>query len=394
MDNVTHSLIGIAAAELFLTTRPKRPARDRVPLWIASAAANNLPDLDIVLSLGGKSDRLDSLLQHRGYTHTLILAPLQGLLLLCILWFLWRRREGYPWKEISILCLTGPLLHVLADSWNIYGVHPFWPWNNQWFYGDMIFIIEPWLWLALLPLVWKRAESRVGRAVPLLLLAIILLVSWLHPFVQLAPTLAITAGAAAWLYAQVKIRDNRLRLLGAFLICSFAFGLFGLAQFTVRNHFLQRGGGEIAIMTYPANPFCAAVVTAGFDGNDYRASQWIAAPWPKLVKASSCINFAEKETSANLQPISDAVANDGFVPVGKFQSSKAEFDRLAASCRGRAFLRFARIPFWFQLEGRDYFGDLRFDRDRSIEMAEVPLGADLGCPRWEPPWTGRFFPAP
>lgn len=394
MDNVTHALIGIGAAELLITTRPKTLSRARVPLWIASAAANNLPDLDIVLSWGGKSGRLDSLLHHRGYTHTVLLAPFQGLLLLGILWLLWRRKEPrWPWKEISFLAVFGPVLHVLADSWNIYGVHPFWPWNNEWFYGDMIFIIEPWLWLALLPVVWKRSTSLVGRTIPLILLLIITAVSWFHPFVQLLPALAITLGAAAWLYAQKKINDDRVRICGALLICATVFALFGFAQHTVRNHFIGKGGGEIAIMTYPANPFCVAVVTATFEGSSYRADQWIAAPWPKLVGAASCVSFAEKQTFANLQPIPGAETTDAFRPIGEFRSTKAEFDRLASSCRGRAFLRFARIPFWFQLEGRDYFGDLRFARDRKVGMAEIPLGADLGCPRWEPPWTGRFFPA-
>jgi hypothetical protein len=40
MDNATHSLIGIAAAEALLTTR--RP----------SAVANNLPDLEVIYARG------------------------------------------------------------------------------------------------------------------------------------------------------------------------------------------------------------------------------------------------------------------------------------------------------------------------------------------------------
>ena len=41
------------------------------------------------------------------------------------------------------------LSHIVADAWNSYGVHPFWPFDNHWYYGDAINIYEPWLWVIL-----------------------------------------------------------------------------------------------------------------------------------------------------------------------------------------------------------------------------------------------------
>lgn len=389
MDNVTHTLIGLAAAEAWISAAPspEPPARQRVRLWLASALANNMPDLDVAYTWGG--DRLDYLLHHRGHTHTLLLAPLQGALLLGILWLFLRRKESVPWKSIVALSLAGPVLHVLADGWNTYGVHPFWPWDNHWYYGDLVFIIEPWLWVALLPYVWSRVASLWGKSLCLAPLAFILVLGWRHPIVQPGTALAFTFGAVAWLAAQKLVRPWRLRLAGAFGLCVLAISVFAWAQARVRPAFAAEGA-EVVVQSHPANPFCATVFTAGLRGDQYRATLWTAAPFPSLVPAGACRRFHADEMSAGLRPIEGAENSAGRVPVGEFVSTKAELERLAATCRGRAFLRFARVPFWFQDTGRDYFGDLRFDRGRGASFAEVAL--DGPCPRRDPPWKGRFFP--
>jgi inner membrane protein len=37
--------------------------------------------------------------------------------------------------------------HPLLDWTNNYGVRPFLPWSGKWYYGDLVFIVDPWLWL-------------------------------------------------------------------------------------------------------------------------------------------------------------------------------------------------------------------------------------------------------
>ena len=36
--------------------------------------------------------------------------------------------------------MCGTLLHLGMDFLNSYGVHPFWPIQNRWVYGDSVFI--------------------------------------------------------------------------------------------------------------------------------------------------------------------------------------------------------------------------------------------------------------
>jgi inner membrane protein len=33
------------------------------------------------------------------------------------------------------------------DSLNVYGVHPLWPFDPNWYYGDLVFIVEPVFWI-------------------------------------------------------------------------------------------------------------------------------------------------------------------------------------------------------------------------------------------------------
>ncbi len=52
-------------------------------------------------------------------------------------------------REVLLLAAVSILTHPLLDSLNTYGVRWLMPIRGDWFYGDTLFIVDPWLWLVL-----------------------------------------------------------------------------------------------------------------------------------------------------------------------------------------------------------------------------------------------------
>jgi inner membrane protein len=114
-------------------------------------AAANLPDADIVALAGGPSYYLA---HHRGITHsivgTLALGVAFPILFVAVERLLARLRGREPRARLKGLMLCSLLLiasHPLLDWTNSYGVRPLLPWDGRWIYGDILFVVDPWVWL-------------------------------------------------------------------------------------------------------------------------------------------------------------------------------------------------------------------------------------------------------
>jgi inner membrane protein len=162
MDNLTHSLVGALIGQMGL----KRKTGLAMPTLIIAA---NIPDIDAVATLLGGHQHLAI---RRGITHGPIAMVVLPLLLWGImLWFdRWQTKRGTrPEKRLPIhkvwllvLAYIGCLSHPLFDWFNSYGIRLLEPFSSRWFYGDTIFIIDIWLWIALIAGVWIsiRRERR------------------------------------------------------------------------------------------------------------------------------------------------------------------------------------------------------------------------------------------
>ena len=147
MDNLTHSLIGLTAAKAGL----ERLSPGATTLCVLSA---NAPDADILtLIFGG---RWAFLHHHRGITHSIVGAFALALALPLVFYLgdllIARARKRRPQVKLTGLLLASILAtatHPLMDWTNNYGVRPLLPWNPKWFYGDFVFIIDPFLWIVL-----------------------------------------------------------------------------------------------------------------------------------------------------------------------------------------------------------------------------------------------------
>ncbi len=162
MDNLTHTLAGLALAEAGL----KRTSRLATATLVVAA---NLPDLDGLIYLFGGGT--DGLAFRRGWTHGVLAMVLLPLPLVAILlgWDRWRGGERARLRAGRLLALAaiGVGSHPLLDLLNTYGVRLLMPFSSRWFYGDALFIVDPWLWLTLLlGIVLARRRARAGLRAP------------------------------------------------------------------------------------------------------------------------------------------------------------------------------------------------------------------------------------
>jgi len=169
LDNLTHSLVGLTAAKAGL----ERLSPGATALCILAA---NAPDVDIVVLAFG--DRWDFLQHHRGITHSIVGVIALAILLPLIFYSvdrLWARfRKRLPVTRLKGLLLASFIVsatHPLLDWTNNYGIRLLLPWSPKWSYGDLVFIIDPYLWLilggaaVLLTARTRFARERWGRRI-------------------------------------------------------------------------------------------------------------------------------------------------------------------------------------------------------------------------------------
>lgn len=156
MDVFTHFLVPYAAALWALGLWRNRPVElDRQEQWrhrLALAAvfgiAGAAPDLD---SLTAWARHLGNLhfLQHRGFSHSLLGAPLFGLLsagMLALVARFWRRAAWLHWRRGHVAAaLLGSLTHLVLDGITYGGVPLLWPWTSHRFTLGLFGWLVIWL---------------------------------------------------------------------------------------------------------------------------------------------------------------------------------------------------------------------------------------------------------
>jgi inner membrane protein len=166
LDNLTHSLAGAVLGQMGLKTKT---GLGMATLIIAA----NIPDIDAVATL---LDGVQHLAIRRGVTHGPIAMLVLPLLLTGIMigFDRWQGKRGKrPADRLPIhkgwllaLAYIGCLSHPALDWLNSYGIRLLEPFSSQWFYGDSIFIIDIWIWAALIAGFWisrRREKKGVGH---------------------------------------------------------------------------------------------------------------------------------------------------------------------------------------------------------------------------------------
>jgi inner membrane protein len=176
MDNLTHSLVGLAAAKAGL----ERVSPGATALCVIAA---NAPDADILTLMGGKWTYLH---HHRGITHSIVGTLLLALLIPALFYvgdlIVARVRQRAPrvkFGGLLVASLVVSATHPLMDWTNNYGLRPLLPWSGQWFYGDLVFIVDPWIWLAVGGAAFLLTAHGTWRAAFWALLALVVTAAFL-----------------------------------------------------------------------------------------------------------------------------------------------------------------------------------------------------------------------
>jgi inner membrane protein len=178
MDNLTHSLVGLTAAKAGLERLS--PASTTVCILAANA-----PDADVVVGLF--ADRWTLLHHHRGITHSIVgticLALVLPFLVYAIDRLIARWRGRAPTVQLRGLVLASFIAtatHPFLDWLNNYGVRPLLPFDSRWFYGDLLYIVDPFMWFLLGGASFlTTARTRLQK---LVWLALALILTWMVAF--------------------------------------------------------------------------------------------------------------------------------------------------------------------------------------------------------------------
>lgn len=393
MDNLTHSLAGLALGELIDRALPHEPDRAaartrRRALLVTGALASNFPDLDLVLT-PLLAAPLGYLMHHRGHTHTLLFGLPQAALLLALLYLLWPRlrrllhQNAVARGGILLSSVLGIMLHLSFDALNVYGVHPFHPFDARWVYGDMVFIVEPVFWISL-GTALALLGARWSRWAPLAVLWFTTVSFAWQGFLQWG-SLALLASIAG-VVALASKRGQGVGLVAAVLACLAFVGIQAGAAQMARGQIRAALAGiepgsrilDLPLSAFPSNPLCWAFATVTSDGRKDRYT----------------IRVGVLSLAPHLNPVSSCPARFGGVPgtgagalAWKFEESGSLAGLQAlrrGNCHFDAWLRFARVP----LLREGAATDVRFGAPDQPNFSTLPYAALAGrpCPSPVPSW--------
>jgi inner membrane protein len=272
-------------------------------------------------------------------------------------------------------------------------VHPFWPFYNGWVYGDSVYILEPLLWLAAVPLIFVLESGLARLLVAVAVAAITLAVSASGLVAPPAVVVFILAGLA-------MLAAGRWLRPGVALGCGIALWLGVTALFGVAGRVATQRLDAAAAIDFPgshtldrvltptpADPLCwdAWLVQAHRAGETMRRVR--ISLLPSLINVQNCrgVNLGALQGGEPVPAVSDSELQW----LRQFSLPGERIAQLALTqCRARAFMQFARVPMADAAGSGWWLGDLRFGGGRGfswLQLTQPPQRCDFPAVPWLPP---------
>lgn len=368
-------------------------SRTRIAMMCTGIVAANAPDVDLLYTrISGEP--LGYLLHHRGHSHTLPVLALLGILVwLGLRLFPSLRAEVRAAPRRWILLIAAALgSHLLMDAANGYGTHLLYPFSSRWFYGDAVFVIEPWLWAILGATLALNAAWRARALLAILTLSLITALGVLG--VLHRGVLVVMPGVVGAAVFMMRRWDRRRRATAALIAAAAIFltmpVVSRVAKAEARRALAGIDRGRVIDIVADANPgvpWCWAVLMlqqpAEGPGDRLIARRATLSLLPRVWPAASC---ASARLSA--RQATDTAASPQVVWHRRWTIDAGALRELAiANCRVGAWLQFGRVP--YVADGR--IVDLRFETPVGQNFTSMSIDGTPGCPSyvtdWEPPRT-------
>lgn len=152
MDTVTHALFGLTLYGAF--DKRALTAHEKQALLFTTVVGSEIPDIDVISRFWDEAGRYQ--MWHRGLTHSVLLVPLWALLLLAVVWLLWRIGN---WKLFGAGALA-VWIHDSSDLFNAWGTGYFEPFSQMRVTFGTVPIVDVVFWLLMLA---GLLAARYGR---------------------------------------------------------------------------------------------------------------------------------------------------------------------------------------------------------------------------------------
>jgi inner membrane protein len=136
----------------------RKSALTTLTMVLAAEAA----DVDV---LWGLKSQLAALQHHRGITHSFVGVPFMAAATLAFVYLLHRlrlrfwppkpssagqQRPAVRWGYLYFVAVLAALSHLLLDYTTAYGIRLFEPFNYRWYSWDIVYIVDPVIWIVLI----------------------------------------------------------------------------------------------------------------------------------------------------------------------------------------------------------------------------------------------------